>query len=182
MEKILVLYATKEGQTEKIARTLADHLAMAGVNVTLLDVTDYGAKSIVLGSFDCLVFGASIHIGKIEKSMVKFINNNADIIATMPRSFFLVLMAAATRDAGRREKSLADVRRTFSQQVKVNFPEIEMIAGALKYSQYKWPVKWLMKRIAGKEGGSTDTTRDHEYTDWAQVEAYAQKLAARDSH
>jgi menaquinone-dependent protoporphyrinogen oxidase len=37
-----------------------------------------------------------------------------------------------------------------------------------------------MKRITGKEGGSTDTSRDHEYTDWNKVTAYARKLALVD--
>jgi menaquinone-dependent protoporphyrinogen oxidase len=52
-----------------------------------------------------------------------------------------------------------------------------MIAGALKYSRYPLPLRWLMKRIAAKAGGDTDTSRDYEYTDWAQVEAYARRLA-----
>jgi menaquinone-dependent protoporphyrinogen oxidase len=36
-----------------------------------------------------------------------------------------------------------------------------------------------MRRIACAEGGDTDTSRDHEYTDWQQVEAYADRLAQR---
>jgi len=54
---------------------------------------------------------------------------------------------------------------------------MEMIAGALKYTQYNFFIKWVMKGIARKEGGSTDTSRDHEYTDWEQVTAYARRLA-----
>jgi len=52
-----------------------------------------------------------------------------------------------------------------------------MIAGAILYTRYNWFICWAMKRIARKEGGSTDTTRDHDYTDWAQVTAYAQRLS-----
>jgi menaquinone-dependent protoporphyrinogen IX oxidase len=35
-----------------------------------------------------------------------------------------------------------------------------------------------MKHIAEKEGGSTDTSRDHEYTDWARLDALAAELVA----
>lgn len=109
--------------------------------------------------------------------MTVFINKNADTIASLPRSFFLMAMAAATKDDGRREKSLAEIRLNLSRRVQVNFPDIEVFAGAIKYTQYNWLVKWMMKRIARKEGGSVDTSRDYEYTDWTQLAAYAQRLA-----
>ena len=41
-------------------------------------------------------------------------------------------------------------------------------AGALKYTQYNWLKRALIKHIAKKEGGSTDTSQDHEYTDWTR--------------
>jgi menaquinone-dependent protoporphyrinogen oxidase len=33
-----------------------------------------------------------------------------------------------------------------------------------------------MKRASRKHGGATDTSRDHEYTDWHQVEQFAQDV------
>jgi len=33
-----------------------------------------------------------------------------------------------------------------------------------------------MRRIAKKEGGPTDTSRDHEMTDWTQVRDVAEEL------
>ena len=35
-----------------------------------------------------------------------------------------------------------------------------------------------MKRIAKDATGDTDTSRDYEYTDWAEVEAFANDFAA----
>jgi len=35
----------------------------------------------------------------------------------------------------------------------------------------------LMKHIASKEGGATDTSRDHEYTNWAEVDQFAVEFA-----
>jgi menaquinone-dependent protoporphyrinogen oxidase len=35
-------------------------------------------------------------------------------------------------------------------------------------------MKWISKR----EGGSTDTSRDHEYTDWVSVERFAEEFIA----
>jgi menaquinone-dependent protoporphyrinogen oxidase len=36
-----------------------------------------------------------------------------------------------------------------------------------------------MKRIARKEGGPTDTSRDYEYTDWEAVDRFADAFAAK---
>ena len=36
-----------------------------------------------------------------------------------------------------------------------------------------------MRRIARKEGASTDMTRDHEFTDWAGVVRFSEEIAAK---
>ena len=53
----------------------------------------------------------------------------------------------------------------------------ECIAGAIKYTQYNFLLRWYMKKASRMNGGSTDTSRDHEYTDWAQVRAFADQFA-----
>jgi menaquinone-dependent protoporphyrinogen oxidase len=178
MPRVLIIYATREGQTGKVAREIAGHLRQAGADVQLLDARDaIPAAQVDVGFFDLLVFGASMHAGGLERELVGFVNARAADIRTKRRSFFLVLLSAATRDPGLRSQSLADARAKMNAQLQVPFEETEMIAGALKYSRYPLPLRWLMKRIAAKAGGDTDTSRDYEYTDWAQVEAYARRLA-----
>lgn len=55
---------------------------------------------------------------------------------------------------------------------------VGLFGGALRYSQYGFLTRLAMKRIAREEGGSTDTSRDHEYTDRAEVAAFARDVAA----
>jgi menaquinone-dependent protoporphyrinogen oxidase len=55
-------------------------------------------------------------------------------------------------------------------------PLTASFAGALKYTQYSWLKRELMKHIAKKEGGATDTSQDHEYTDWNHVRDFAQRF------
>lgn len=89
----------------------------------------------------------------------------------------MVLLSAATKETSLRERSLADAKHKVEEQIAVSFDDIEMIAGALTYSKYPRPLKWLMRRIAEKAGEDTDTSRDYEYTDWEQVKRYAHRLA-----
>ena len=173
--KCLIIYATREGQARKVALKLAGHLTDRGVEVVTQDARK--TFSLDLADFDHLVFGASMH-GGLEKEMRKFIENHATEIASRPRTFFLVLLSAATKDRTLREEWLHDAERKFREQVRVPFDNIEMVAGALRYSKYPLPLKWIMRRIAEKAGEGTDISRDYEYTDWNQVEALAEKILA----
>jgi menaquinone-dependent protoporphyrinogen oxidase len=104
------------------------------------------------------------------------VNRNSTAISQRPRAFFLVLLSAATADQKLRESSLTDARHKLTGQFEVNFEDIEFIAGALTYSKYAMPLRWLMQRIARQHGADTDTNRDYEYTDWQHVKAYGQRL------
>ena len=176
---VLLLIASREGQTEKIATRIAQHLEEAGHSVGLVDAADSAAtEAIDLASWDLLVFGASMHAGGLEKELVQFVNTNAGLIEARPRSFFLVSLSAANKDPEQLAESLADARQKMQKQLSVTFDDAEMIAGALVYSRYSLLVKWVMKRIAAKAGGETDTSRDYEYTDWQQVQHYAERLSS----
>lgn len=178
--RVLILYATREGQTEKIAVRIAEHLERYGAKVQLDNARNSALTSALnLASFDLLVFGGSMHAGGIEPELVDFIKDRGEQIRQQPRSFFLVLLSAATKEPKLRKKWLADARAKIHEQLAVSFEEVEMVAGALRYSKYSAPVRWIMKRIAAKAGEATDTTKDYEYTDWQQVEAYARRMFDR---
>ncbi|MDJ0517666.1 MAG: flavodoxin domain-containing protein [Trichodesmium sp. MO_231.B1] len=177
MKNILILYATREGQTEKVAAQISTHLKKAGASVQLTNAQDKTAtENIDLEAFDLLVFGASMHAGGLEKELVTFINSHQEQIKQKIRSFFLVLLSAATKDSELRAKSLEDARKKMDEQIQVPFHDLEMIAGALMYSKYSFPLKWIMKDIAQKAGEGTDISKDYEYTDWQQVAQYSEKL------
>lgn len=177
MKKILILYGTREGQTEKVATQISVNLQKAGGTVQLINAKDIAAtNNLDLSSFDVLVFGASMHVGGLESEMVSFINNHKEQIEAKARSFFLVLLSAATKDSKLRAESLESAQKKVDEQINVEFQSTEMIAGALKYSKYPLPMKWIMKLIAKKSGGDTDMSKDYEYTDWKQVEQYSKKI------
>jgi menaquinone-dependent protoporphyrinogen oxidase len=178
MKKVLLLFASREGQTRKIATRIAEHLEEAGLDVDLVDAADRAAtEAIDLESYALLVFGASLHAGGIAGDVKGFVHAHARQIQPHPKSFFLVSLSAATKDPEIRGEFLADARRKLDRQIDVTFEDTEMLAGALRYSKYPLPLKWLMRRIASEAGEETETSRDYEYTDWEQVERYAARLA-----
>ena len=53
---------------------------------------------------------------------------------------------------------------------------VEVFAGALRFSRYGFFRRHAMIAIARKELGAIDPSRDHVYTDWAQVDGFARKF------
>lgn len=173
----MILFASREGQTGKIAKTISDHLTDAGLTTRTIDARDTDAvNALDFERFDLLIFGGSMHAGGLENELIRVLNAHTRNIANMPRSFFLVLLSAATKDEDLRTTSLADARNKMRNQLTLSFDDTELIAGALKYSAYSWPIRRIMRAIAKRAGGDTDMSKDYEYTDWAQVRMYAQRL------
>jgi menaquinone-dependent protoporphyrinogen oxidase len=55
---------------------------------------------------------------------------------------------------------------------------VHPVAGALLYRQYGAIVRLVMRFIAMQTGATTDTSRDHEYTNWEALDRFADELAA----
>lgn len=176
MSRILVVYATREGQTEKIAGFLAKELQACGADVDVLNAADRSAADKDPGNYDKVVLGASLHAGRIEKELGAFIKARRRVLQSVSCHFFLVLMAAANQDLQVRERELRDAEAMVRRQLPMDVGPMEMIAGALRHTEYNWFIRWTMKRISARYGGATDTSRDHEYTDCEQVRRYARKL------
>lgn len=171
--KILIIYATTEGQTRKIARFMRQELKNVGHQVEITDATDDPPDP---SNYDAILIGASIHIGKYQRSIKHYIISHLGELNDMPSAFFSVCMAVAS---GLEEKiqEAEDILSKFLRDTGWNPSETTHIAGALKYTQYNYFIKLVMRMIAKKRGESTDISKDHEYTDWDAVKDFALHFA-----
>jgi menaquinone-dependent protoporphyrinogen oxidase len=72
-----------------------------------------------------------------------------------------------------RARSAADVQRvvdSFLADTGWHPSKVHAAAGALMYSKYNFLIRFIMRAIARKEGANTDTSQDHEFTDWAALD------------
>jgi menaquinone-dependent protoporphyrinogen oxidase len=53
---------------------------------------------------------------------------------------------------------------------------VRLVNGALLYTRYDFFKRMMMKMISRQQGRTTDTAHDHEYTDWADVEAFVDEF------
>ena len=172
--RILILYGSLEGQTKKISERMAEIIRNKGYEVTAQSgenlPTDY-----LLDSFDAAIIGGSIHMSKHPKFIKQFIITHSDWLNNVPSAFFTVCMGVNSVNVKSREEALRFGDELIAQtgwQPRL----IQTFAGAVKYTQYNFFIRFIMKLISKREGGSTDTSRDHEYTDWESVECFAKKF------
>lgn len=172
--KLLIVYGTTHGQTATIATFLQLALQQRGFQVVASNVKEPPTPP--LDQFDGIIIGASVVARGHQPAIATFIRDNVQALNAMPSAFFSVSASAgSSREAGR-----AAARRLcdgFLAETGFRPGLSECIAGAIKYTRYNILLRWYMKKASRMNGGSTDTSRDHEYTDWDQVRNFAQEIA-----
>ena len=183
MSNVLIAYATSEGQTAKICNVLARQLEAAAHYVQLVDLSS-GNQSPDVDFADAVVVAGSVHTGKHQDNLIRFVTDNRHLL-TMKRTAFLSvsIAAAATDDSGQQR---ADEQvHTFLEQTGWQPGQVEKLGGAFRYSQFSRLKRWafgLVQRLFRKnldQEGWPDLTADEEYTDWKQLERFSREFAAR---
>lgn len=176
MPRILLLYATAEGQTALIAERIAHTLREKGHSVDMLPAATDPAQ-LDPAAYDGVMVGASIHYGHHPAYLRRLIRGHRDVLAARPCAFFSVSLSAG----GPRPKPKAAQRYLdkFLRQTGWQPQLTASFAGAVKYSLYGPIKRRVMIVFVGLGGGETDTTRDYEYTDWDAVDRFADAYAQR---
>jgi menaquinone-dependent protoporphyrinogen oxidase len=171
-----VFYATSEGQTRRIAERIAGILRAQGFDSLALDVGSPEPPRIdwqyVQGAF----LGASVHAGRHQKTAEIFARVNSAELTARPSAFFSVSLSAASSNP--QEKSAArHLAEAFTKEAGWQPTWTVCFAGRLAYTRYGFLKRLVMRWIAKREGGSTDTSRDQELTDWSAVATFANEMA-----
>ena len=171
-----VFYATSEGHTRLIAERLADRLRAHGLDSRAIAIVSEETSHFDWRRARGAAIAASVHAGKHQAEARAFARLNAATLSALPSMFVSVSLAAASvhPEEVQAAREIADRLTTDAGWQPTRTASV---AGCLAYTKYNWFVRLFMRRIARQEGGSTDTTRDHVYTNWRQVDECADQLA-----
>ena len=162
--RILLLYATIEGHTARIAERIAGGLRSHGHQV---DVRQACASADFSG-YEAVMIGASIHYGHHPAELRALVRAHRAALAARPGAFFSVSLGAKERYLQR-----------FLRQVNWQPQETATFAGALQYSKYGPLKRLVMRAFVTLTGRDTDMSRDYEYTDWDAVDRFSEAFARR---
>jgi len=184
--KAAIFFATREGQTRKIAERVAADIRAHGIDADVVDVRTLRSP-IRWADYTIACVAASVHGGHHEREMIAFARQHRDELVRRRAAFLSVTLSEAGAEdpeapLDRRQRAAADAQRmidVFIAETGWRPARSLPVAGALAYSRYNFFIRFVMKRIARSYGAPTDTSRDYEFTNWAAIDAMAEQLLTR---
>ncbi|CAN5213526.1 N/A [soil metagenome] len=177
--RVLIVYGSIFGQTRKVAEFIAERLRAGSATVEVAEAAEAPAPA----GFDGVIVASSVRMAAYRPSVVRYVQTHRAVLGGRSAALVSVSMAAANLDhpaTARREAARKELDRTlvsFGQKTGWSPVNVCHVAGALPYTRYDFITRWIMKRIAAGQGHDTDTSRDFEYTDWADVASFADAFA-----
>ena len=175
MARILVLFATIDGQTARIAGRMADVLRADGHEVATRPARiEHSADD--ASAFDGVIVGGGVRVGSYAKYLAPMVQRCITGLP-IPTAFFSVCLSAG--GPGAKLTTAQGYVDSFLAETGWRPDQVASFGGALLYRRYNFLLRLVMRFIASRAGGETDTSRDYEYTDWDAVTRFARDFGAR---
>lgn len=169
---VAIIYASHHGHTRRVCDRIADDLRERGAETEVLASRDLQER-FSLKDYEAAILAGSVHYGRHPRELERFATQHREELDSMPSAWISVSLAAAD------PKSADEAQATASQLPERSgwHPSLTApVAGALPYSRYNRFLRFFMKQVARVSGAASDTSRDHDYTDWDQVDALAARI------
>ncbi len=172
MADIFILWSGEDGQTHRIAQAIEKVARDGGHRLEVLNADEPSVRPI-FSAVDAVAVVAWGEGGEYSQELRTLLRRVRHRLPGTPSAFLSVSVTAAVpgRDAEARQWAsafLADIGWS---------PAIALSeAGALRYPEYGFRQRRAMRRLAKKLGLPKDTSRVHEFTDWARVRAFAAQV------
>ncbi|MCG8653704.1 MAG: menaquinone-dependent protoporphyrinogen IX dehydrogenase [Pirellulales bacterium] len=174
--RTLVLYATGEGQTKKIAEHIVARLKSLHFPADLHHVADEEEEPVALDAYDAVIVGSPMHYSHYDSRLAKYLQDYSTALADIPSAFFSVSLGIMS-DKEDEQNEIKASTDAYLNETGWDPPIKKHFAGALVYSKYGWLKRQMMKMIVRRGGGPTNTNYDYEFTDWPQVERFVDEFA-----
>lgn len=148
-------------------------LSRRGVPVDLHEVEK--DDSLDPSAFDAVIVMASVHAGRHQAKMRHWVEANSDVLNQRAGAFLSVSLSNGS-DSPEAVAVNREHAEAFCEATGWEPDRIELVAGCLQYPAYNFLNRFLMKRVAKKQGLPLDTSREHEYTDWEALDQFSSEF------
>ena len=162
---VLIIFATIEGQTGKIARFLENKLRDLDLDVILVDAGDQGV-SVSYEGVDKVILAASVHERRHPKPFEVLISAEQETLAKHKTLMISVSLKAVFEETRSEAQDFLD-----EMKMRTNFsPDVELlVAGAVHPEFYDYYADQILRHVILR-GQDVDPHREHEFTDWDALE------------
>jgi menaquinone-dependent protoporphyrinogen oxidase len=169
---IAVVYATVEGQTQRVAEHAAERMRGAGHAVDLASAEGGGRDAIAAAEAALLL--APVHGGRYPAALVHLARDEAARLNAIPSAFVSVSLAIIGEEEERDEAEAFPLR--LAEATGWQPGAVHHAAGALRFGEYDFFKRWIIRRIARTHGYGEN---DREFTDWDALAAFLDEWTSR---
>ena len=147
--KVIIIYATRYGCTEKAAKLLQKKLpgAVESVNIG-------NEKAPDLSLYDIVIIGGPIYIGKTLKTLTDYMRQNFDVLKKKRLALFLC--------AGEQDPRKTDALFTgaFPEELYKTAFTREVFGGELYWEKLDFMTKLILRLVKGKKEGYSRLSKE----------------------
>ncbi len=173
-DRILICYGSRYGSTGEIAEKISEILQEHGATVEVVNLKNDKVKD--LESFDYVIVGSGIQMGKWTKEPLKFLKKNRDLLSRKKVALFVSCMSAT------KSETCNQGRRDYLDKIDADFPEIVPISmglfgGLIDPSRGGIMTKGIMKALLMEFAPKGEVPPDYvDLRDWDQIRSWTENL------
>ncbi len=184
MQRLLIVYASREGHTHRVAEYLAESFRERGLFVEIGNALALAPGLALRGSYEAVILAGSVHLGRHERELIRFAAEHRSELAQLPTALVSVSMSEAVLQSTsttrqQREEAEKRVENAFARFRKESgwHPRRTLsVPGALMYRSYDLLTRFVMRAVARSNGTPTDVSRNHILTDWGALSRFAERF------
>lgn len=171
---VMIIHASIEGHTAKIADTVARTVEKTGETVERVDASDRTAD-IDFNGVTHVILAAPVHERRHPQDFEVILSANRDELARRRTLFLSVSLNAAFAD--KQDDAQDYVTET---QMRTHFtPDaVALVAGAIKTGSYDYFETQVLRHTLLSGHGYDPSDGDREFTDWAALESTVKDFLA----
>lgn len=171
MARTLFLYSGVYGHTRRISERIRNALESRGLDVDLVPA----AEAPDPGGYDAVLIGAAIRNGKHNPKVLEYIERHRRTLDAKPSAFFSVNLVA--RKPHKNTPETNPYTKAFVAKSPWQPKLLGVFGGDLDYQRYSAFDRNVIRFIMWLTKGPTDPSTKAEYTNWDEVERFAQRFA-----
>lgn len=172
---VLLFYATRDGQSRRIAAHIAARLGERGIGAPPYDLAGAFPAPADLAAAPLIVVVAAVRYGRHLPEAERFFATYRELLARVPFAFVSVNLAA--RKPGKNTAAGNQYLRKLMARHRLRPALAAAVAGRLDYPHYRWLDRQIIRFIMKMTGGPTDPKSCVEFTAWKAVDEIAARIA-----
>ncbi len=172
---MLLFYATRDGQSRRIATHIAARLAERAIPTSPHDLAIALPPSADLAAARLVAVVAAVRYGRHLPEAERFLATHRELLARAPLVFVSVNLTA--RKSGKDSAEGNQYLRKLLDRHRLTPALATAVAGRLDYPRYTWFDRQIIRFIMKLTGGPTDPQSCVEFTSWEAVDRIAARIA-----